>query len=656
MKMLTDMIQNREIRIIKFLLKEGHTTVKEIADDLDVSEKTVSKSLKEVEAVLKKIGLSLVRKPKIGVYIDGDLKKILPYLDNKGSQIPTTREERVIYIYSILLKSNDYITIQQISDELYISRGTIERDLAEVEKLLKNEGVSIYKKPSKGIKLDISERDKRQLTAKFIHKFWSRNWYIKQEQESFYQAFEKIQADVNGIFSEDDLSIIIDILRNFSRERNFEFSDYEFQSLVIHLAIAVERIRKGEYIEESLYVGNIENNQMSNTTYLAKQLEQKFSILLPKSEIGYINLHLVASDQHRDTTELKDTSDNHYETNTNNISNLREIIKNTLYETAYDKDLIDGLTSHVHSSINRLKYGLSIKNPYVNTIKQNFSLSFEQALDLKKVIEFIYDIRINDDECAYIALHFEAFRERMKELPQNVRVVLVCSTGLGSSRLLSARIKKYFPMIKIEKILSVQELVSSKIDADLVISTIYLELETIPTIIVSPILNESDIRTLEKNIQNVSGNTSKKYKSFKNLIFKENILLNIEALNYEDVIKCITDNLIKKGFARDGIAESAIERESLSYTSFQSIATPHANPSYIKKSNISVATLKNPITWGNEKVEIIFFISLENDKNLELDEIYEVFYDFIDNKKNIDDILSATSPKEVYDLLMEENI
>lgn len=654
--MLTDMIQNREIRIIKFLLKEGHTTVKEIADDLDVSEKTVSKSLKEVEAVLKKIGLSLVRKPKIGVYIDGDLKKILPYLDNKGSQIPTTREERVIYIYSILLKNNDYITIQQISDELYISRGTIERDLAEVEKLLKNEGVSIYKKPSKGIKLDISERDKRQLTAKFIHKFWSRNWYIKQEQESFYQAFEKIQADVNGIFSEDDLSIIIDILRNFSRKRNFEFSDYEFQSLVIHLAIAVERIRKGEYIEESLYVGNIENNQMSNTTYLAKQLEQKFSILLPKSEIGYINLHLVASDQHRDTTELKDTSDNHYETNTNNISNLREIIKNTLYETAYDKDLIDGLTSHVHSSINRLKYGLSIKNPYVNTIKQNFSLSFEQALDLKKVIEFIYDIRINDDECAYIALHFEAFRERMKELPQNVRVVLVCSTGLGSSRLLSARIKKYFPMIKIEKILSVQELVSSKIDADLVISTIYLELETIPTIIVSPILNESDIRTLEKNIQNVSGNTSKKYKSFKNLIFKENILLNIEALNYEDVIKCITDNLIKKGFARDGIAESAIERESLSYTSFQSIATPHANPSYIKKSNISVATLKNPITWGNEKVEVIFFISLENDKNLELDEIYEVFYDFIDNKKNIDDILSATSPKEVYDLLMEENI
>ncbi len=93
------------------------------------------------------------------------------------------------------------------------------------------------------------------------------------------------------------------------------------------MAIAVERIRKGEYIEESLYIGNIENNQMSNTNYLAKQLEEKFSILLPKSEIGYINLHLVAADQHRDTNELKNTSTNPCETNTNNISNLREIIK-----------------------------------------------------------------------------------------------------------------------------------------------------------------------------------------------------------------------------------------------------------------------------------------------------------------------------------------
>ncbi len=45
--MLTDMIQNREIKIIKFLLKEGHTTVKAIADDLDVSEKQFQNLLKK---------------------------------------------------------------------------------------------------------------------------------------------------------------------------------------------------------------------------------------------------------------------------------------------------------------------------------------------------------------------------------------------------------------------------------------------------------------------------------------------------------------------------------------------------------------------------------------------------------------------------------
>ena len=51
------MIQNREIKIIKFLLKEGHTTVKAIADDLDVSEKTVSTQIHRTVSFLKsKIG------------------------------------------------------------------------------------------------------------------------------------------------------------------------------------------------------------------------------------------------------------------------------------------------------------------------------------------------------------------------------------------------------------------------------------------------------------------------------------------------------------------------------------------------------------------------------------------------------------------------
>ncbi|MHC6099126.1 BglG family transcription antiterminator, partial [Listeria innocua] len=252
MKAVTKMIANREKNIIQFLMKTGQTRVGTIANHLGLSEKTVSNSLKEIDVFLKDFDMTVVRKPKIGVYIEGDNKafaEVSRFLDNQVSQIPSTKEERVIYIFSKLLKADDYITIHQLADELYISRSTIEKNMVEVTKMLEKEGITLYKKPSKGMKLLISEREKRALTSKFINNFWGNNWYLKQEGEKVLQAFDTIKADVTGIFPEEGLKEIIAIVQEFSERHDFAFTDYAFQSIVIHLAIAVERIRAGEYIE-----------------------------------------------------------------------------------------------------------------------------------------------------------------------------------------------------------------------------------------------------------------------------------------------------------------------------------------------------------------------------------------------------------------------
>lgn len=84
--------------------------------------------------------MTVVRKPKIGVYIEGDNKafaEVSRFLDNQVSPIPSTKEERVIYIFSKLLKADDYITIHQLADELYISRSTIEKIWLKLRKCWK---------------------------------------------------------------------------------------------------------------------------------------------------------------------------------------------------------------------------------------------------------------------------------------------------------------------------------------------------------------------------------------------------------------------------------------------------------------------------------------------------------------------------------------
>lgn len=429
MKAVTKMIANREKNIIQFLMKTGQTRVGTIANHLGLSEKTVSNSLKEIDVFLKDFDMTVVRKPKIGVYIEGDNKafaEVSRFLDNQVSPIPSTKEERVIYIFSKLLKADDYITIHQLADELYISRSTIEKNMVEVTKMLEKEGITLYKKPSKGMKLLISEREKRALTSKFINNFWGNNWYLKQEGEKVLQAFDTIKADVTGIFPEEGLKEIIAIVQAFSERHDFAFTDYAFQSIVIHLAIAVERIRAGEYIEnvESDPMKDVFDSQRNNTEILVSMLEDRLDIKIPAFEVGYIQLHLTAAynQQHDELlVSVRPKEDD-----------VAEFVSTCLAEGNYDKSLLDDLTTHMKSAINRLKLGMHFKNPYLSKIKQNFPQAFEEALYFKAKFEQKYDVQVNEDETAYIALHFEAYKERSRSFPDQIRVVLVCSTGLGS--------------------------------------------------------------------------------------------------------------------------------------------------------------------------------------------------------------------------------
>ncbi|KGL42451.1 PRD domain-containing protein [Listeria sp. SHR_NRA_18] len=651
MKAVTKMIANREKNIIQFLMKAGQTRVGDIADHLSLSEKTVSNSLKEIDQFLKEFGMTVVRKPKVGVYIDGnseDLAQVTRFLGNQVSLVPSTKEERVIYIFSTLLKASDYVTIQELSEALYISRGTIEKDMIEVTKILAKEGVTLYKKPSKGMKLRINEQEKRALTSKFIRNFWGNNWYLKQEGEKVLQAFDTIQADVTGIFPEEGLKEIISIVREFSETYDFAFTDYAFQSIVIHLAIAVERIRKKEYVGNQVnsLMKDALDSQQQNTETLVEMLETRLDITIPDFEIGYIQIHLAAAYNQRNNRFLSNQVQD----------DVSEFVTACLAETEYDQELLEGLATHVKSAINRLKLGMNFKNPYLSKIKQNFPRAFEEALYLKTEVEAKYEVQVNEDETAYIALHFEAYHERMRSFPDLIRVVLVCSTGLGSSRLLAARIKKYFPMIQIEKILSVQAMMESDVDVDLVISTIYLELETVPSIVVSPMMNKEDLQQVERHMDKVKRRKKNVSQPFLDLIQPEHILAGLEVTTMEAAITEIGEMLIARDIAKPGIVKSALLREELSFTSFDDMATPHADPALIKKSAIVIATLKKPVKWGLVDVDKIFFIALTENNGLNLDAVYEQFYNYIDNKKWLEKLMTLETAEEIYEHLIKDGM
>ena len=111
-------------------------------------------------------------------------------------------------------------------------------------------------------------------------------------------------------------------------------------------------------------------------------------------------------------------------------------LNNLKVDLKQDKRLLDGLIQHLRACRYRYKNDMVIENPLKEDLIESYP-NLYQILSL-----FINDtqdqgyIRFNDDEMTYVLLHFAAAinrrSQKSKEIPN---ILVVCSTGLGTSEL-----------------------------------------------------------------------------------------------------------------------------------------------------------------------------------------------------------------------------
>jgi len=633
-------LNKRQIQLILILVENKREpdylplSAKELSEKVKVSTKTIYSDVAIIKDYVSKFNVDLIKKPRIGIYIkgsDGDLLKILTGIEFKKDNEYLDNKTRRELVFSQLLNSDDFITVQELSDKYYVNRQIIIEDIDDIELRLKSIGLSLQRTSGKGIKLNIDEDSRRKILTQVVSR------QIFNAVPSINERNLKIINDNKLSIPKDLITAVDDILNDFTKNQNMVLNDYEYQSLLVHLLIAVERIKLGKFVKNEHW--GYSKMYLTESKILAKKLENALNIKFPEQEIYYIQLHLVAAGKKR----------------TNNISaklNTNDLLQKYLNDFGYDDQLYEGLLLHINSSLNRWKLGVSITNPYKDSIIQKYSYAFEAAINLKKLYEREYNTKINDDETAYLALHFEAYLERKRANNNVIQAVIVCSTGLGTSQLLAARIKNDFSRVRIKKILSYDEYLkfNSK-DVDLIISTIELPENKLPIIYVSPVVSTEELKNKIKMAITDNNSQTSDYSLFNSLISRKNIIIE-ETDSWQKAISILGKLLENTGVLRAGSVESAIRREKLSFTSFKNISTPHANPKFVRKTQIGVLKLKNPIVWGDQKVSLVFFIAFkENMDQAQLDTIYDRFWNILSDDKLIKKIISSNSSEKISDLL-----
>jgi len=268
-----------------------------------------------------------------------------------------------------------------------------------------------------------------------------------------------------------------------------------------HLLILIQRTKQGRTIYSQAKVEKIcDESFYSVSQEMAKWLEIVFDIQINKEEVFYIYRYLMCSGgvmvQESYLDKVNEVDDFLHRMASEMIELSTKISRINFMFTPL---LFNSLILHLKPMINRIEYNIEIKNPLLNEIKDEFpEVVFLLELVIVK-IRVRYNLpRISEDEISYIAVYFQS---AIEESIHRRNVMIVCSTGVGTSHLLAKRVNNHFPEWKIVDIVSAKEIErkNNLDDIDLVLSTVKLTMPiNKPVAYVSALFNKADVNRIRE--------------------------------------------------------------------------------------------------------------------------------------------------------------
>lgn len=490
-------VSNRQRQILELLLsRQGEITAGEIADAIKVSTRTVHRELPEIESILLAEGLTLSKKSGVGIQLQAEpgqleaLSRRLLRLDTDAH----TADERKVLILCRLLDSVEPIKLFTLSHELHVTEPTISADLDEHEDGLSKEGLTLVRRRGYGIQLVGPEPAKRSVIARLARdRLDDSDLFGKPGNPSPHPVTRKLLE----MIGKSSFFRVEQAVWQLEEQWPTQLSEAAYTELLIRLSVAITRVRQGRCIKPGEYSAKSQADRETHSrlALFAELLELDLS----PEESGYF-ADLLSFWKGTPSQELLLQDDmDMVETVVNLIRFVEERIKVPLLS---DRSLVEGLLHHLKPALERIEQGEAIRNPLLAQIKRDFEslfLTVRQAVD-----RTIRGLQIPDEEIGYLVMHFGAALERAKQFSRHVRALIVCTSGIGSSKLLAARITKELPQIDIVGHASWFEAAHRpKEDYDLIISTVDLPVEADQYIKLSPLLTADETERLRKFIQTI---------------------------------------------------------------------------------------------------------------------------------------------------------
>ncbi|MFV8764924.1 BglG family transcription antiterminator [Aerococcus urinaeequi] len=459
-------------------------TAGELAESLEVSEKTIYRTVKEINND-EKIPLEITSEKGKGYKISHINKISTPVSEVNDIANMTPAQRRNNIMQDLLISSPNERKIPVLYEDFFISDNLIRLDIKLMEKAVAQMNLKLIRN-GQLLKIIGKEKNLRKAIGKLF-----------QQNHLYVESLENNIED--NLFDSDIATFVLKQI-NIIEKRLNSILPYPYNiNIFSHIYILVKRYQATDEVNFSYDMEISKSKEEEMTEYrsiynvvreITSNLERFLNKEIPKEEEYFLFQYLISSrfqgEFEKDLLADKKVLQvvDYYIEKTSQYLNFNiesSKLRNNLYH-------------HVKPFLNRLNNGFYVKNPLLDQIKYEYQMIFDAVQNTSVEMSKLFNLsEINEDEIGFITLYFAQYFE---ENPKYIDVLIVCTSGIGTSELLKSKISQKFKNINIVDVISTKKLYENPDtyrSIDLIISTVkFKETVRVPNIVISAMLTFDD--------------------------------------------------------------------------------------------------------------------------------------------------------------------
>ena len=597
---------NRICKVLQILEHKRSASLEYLEKKLNVSTKSIKNDIKELNEIFDGNALIQFKLGKYKLYVleYKQFEKIKEnlYLHDDFFNSP---KKRMAYVISRLMNDENPVLTEDLAFEMSIGRTTLVGDLKKIREALKKYNIEIVGKTNTGLKLQGEEIDLRLFVL-----------------ENLYEEIYK---------------------------------DHEF------LTVLIDRLVNGHSIAElnETYEDLIYTDQINVSNNISDRIENIFGVKIPDNERVFMTLPIVGMRTPMDIDRVKNIEIT--EEVIDLVLDIIKLIKLEMDITITPGNLLDEFTYHISFMLNRLKYGIKIKNPVLDEIKEKYMVPYKLAELTKMLIEDRTKKKVSKDELGFLAVYFSVFiSENSYERNKLCSIAIICGTGKITARLIAAQLRKIVDIDTKLEMFSDSQVNKELLDQfDLVLSTIKFECDTVtPIIYLKEIFDENQLKNKIESVRYTEKLNIPMLQGMESLVLslldEEKFFILHSDKSYMENVDYMIDQLYDLSYVDEGFKERIHTRESKSTMVFDEyIALPHAINKETDKIVFSIGVFSDDKNHEKDsKLKVIFLLAIPDIEEKDDDILVKIYDEIIAISKDKQVVENIAKVKNYRELLL----